>query len=485
MPVDEEIQELTSMPEIRSRSRPSPFARLSDEIFLMVLRQTILPSWATKYTIPSSLAPFPQSALSVDLHMKLVITQVSKVWNRIGVELLYESVSIRRLGQLKSLIWALQAREGLSPLVRSLDINCLVPRGFCELHRSEVKRLFELCPRLNHFGFCPANDPLGRLQPSETQRLLPGSQSITSLVFNGEVDYSLIILPALVQVCRNLRSLSLVLPDRKTANHPLLHFDNLQSLYLRINEGSDFLPSTWLVPRLQRVSLHGEGGFLPAAMTLTPHRGTIRSLSLFDFMAKDGEIHLLGQLINSFPALKHLAVDNFLLRKGTFQLGHQTLTSLDLFIYLDARRMPTAQELQELHRVFPALQTVRPLEQSMKALRDIPASFQGGREFEKPWEACPHHGQSGLDHDSDGSEVAWIAALSSINREFMDGEGDEDYVECNGSVDGSDSDSDSDVSSCITVDEDEAHDEAAQEGEWQYTGSLKDHYRIFGHPNNL
>ncbi|KAJ7456713.1 hypothetical protein B0H11DRAFT_2065058 [Mycena galericulata] len=210
--------------------------------------------------------------------MKLVITQVSKVWNQIGVELLYESVSIRRLGQLKSLIWTLEAREGLGPLVRSLDISCLVPRGFCELHKSEVKRLFELCPRLNHFGFCPANDPLARLKPSEAQRLLPGSQSITSLVFNGEVDYSLIILPALVQVCRNLRSLSLVLPGRKTADHLLLHFDNLQSLYLRINGRSGILPSTWLMPRLQRVSLYGGGGFLPAVMTLTPHRGTIKSL---------------------------------------------------------------------------------------------------------------------------------------------------------------------------------------------------------------
>ncbi|KAJ7740203.1 hypothetical protein DFH07DRAFT_68298 [Mycena maculata] len=96
-----------------------PFARLSLEILLVILRNAILPSWVTNYITPSSVPPFPQSEISSDLRMKLAIIHVSKTWYQIGVELLYERITLRRLVQLAPFIRALEVQKGLGALVRS------------------------------------------------------------------------------------------------------------------------------------------------------------------------------------------------------------------------------------------------------------------------------------------------------------------------------------------------------------------------------
>ncbi|KAJ7456717.1 hypothetical protein B0H11DRAFT_2287284 [Mycena galericulata] len=460
----------------------SPFARLSHEILLEVLHHTLLPAWVLTYSTPPSVAPFPQSASSADLRMKLVITQVSKTWNQLGVELLYERVAIRRIGQLKSLIWALEARDGLGTLVRSLDISCLVPRRFCELHESDIRKIFELCPRLSHFGFCPANDPRPTLHSSEIQHLLPDtSHSLTSLVFNGDVDYPSIAVPALVQVCRNLQSLSLVLPDFLGPNvteDPILHFDNLQELHLGGVCSQSKIPSTWLMPRLHRVLLRGCGR-LPVHNLLAPYGHTMTSLSLFSFTAMPQDGAWIQTSLDHCPILEHLGVDMELLWNVLSPLQHKTITSLDVFCFPDIINPIIPWRIND---AFPALQTCRTLDSSMNALRDsIPFNFPSGKELERPWEAYSAHGAAEWNPESDTLETAWIVSLLSIGPDLDDDDSD-DYVppsaesDDGGSVNGSDSDSDSDGMSCITIDEIEACRESlAAEEEY-------DHSKIFTYP---
>ncbi|KAJ6620520.1 hypothetical protein B0H10DRAFT_2021907, partial [Mycena sp. CBHHK59/15] len=80
-------------------------------------------------------------------------------------------------------------------------------------------------------------------------------------------------------------------------------------------------------------------------------------------------------LLNSCPALKHLAVCVSLCTPGP--LKHQTINSVDVFCFLDGRTPITFEWLKE---GFPALQTFRTLDVTMSVLWDIPTSLFGENE---------------------------------------------------------------------------------------------------------
>ncbi|KAJ7485825.1 hypothetical protein FB451DRAFT_65685 [Mycena latifolia] len=82
---------------------PCHVAPLPHEILLIIFRYALPPAWALKGG-DTSFSPFPQSAWSMDLRMKLTILRVSKTWHQIGLGLLYESIALRRIGQLPSFV---------------------------------------------------------------------------------------------------------------------------------------------------------------------------------------------------------------------------------------------------------------------------------------------------------------------------------------------------------------------------------------------
>ncbi|KAJ6586378.1 hypothetical protein DFH09DRAFT_1432234 [Mycena vulgaris] len=107
--------------------------RLPDEIWLMVLCYILPPSWMLNGEAP--LAPFPQSIWSMNLRAKLCIIGACRTGHRIGLELLYRRVTLRRIEQMLALVSALETRDGLGALVRNLEISCFVPHGYSALHK--------------------------------------------------------------------------------------------------------------------------------------------------------------------------------------------------------------------------------------------------------------------------------------------------------------------------------------------------------------
>jgi hypothetical protein len=181
--------------------------------------------------------------------MKLAIGGVSKNWHVIGLGLLYGAITLRRICQLSTFVRALEAREGLGSLVRNLNLTYYIPRECNALHHQETKRIFQLCPRLLHFGFKP---PF--IIPAPLNILPRISYTITSLEYGSAVEFSLIF-PTLVQLSASLRSLSLSIQATYEPVDETLFFEKLEDLRVRFAFDSMAPTPNWTVPVLQRLWL--------------------------------------------------------------------------------------------------------------------------------------------------------------------------------------------------------------------------------------
>ncbi|KAJ7651852.1 hypothetical protein B0H17DRAFT_1215152 [Mycena rosella] len=165
--------------------------------------------------------PGPISPVYLVCWLAHAIVRVSRTWNQIGLELLYEGVRLRRIGQLPAFARALERHDGLGNLVRKLNIDYFVPHRAAELHNQKTRRIFQLCPRLTHFGFKP---PF--VIPNLLTVLHRVSHTITSLEYNDQMDYHLIF-PTLVQLSTSLQSLAICLPAAYIATwHPMVVFES-------------------------------------------------------------------------------------------------------------------------------------------------------------------------------------------------------------------------------------------------------------------
>ncbi|KAJ6503870.1 hypothetical protein C8R45DRAFT_1091639 [Mycena sanguinolenta] len=228
--------------------------RLPDETLLAIFRLALPSSWVAKNW--TTLPPFPRTGWSADLNTKLSIIQVCKRWHRIGLEFLYEMVTLHSIGQLPVFAEALEtiADGGMGVFVQHLRIEYWVPRGYHTLHNTELKKIFELCPRLKHFAFNPQPLPLLPI-PAFPEVSTLGA--IAHLEICDRVKYAAVV-PALVHLCPTLRSLSLLLPTTYDAHHPTLVFASLENLRLGVAAESVF-PGPgpiWVIPDLKQLLIH-------------------------------------------------------------------------------------------------------------------------------------------------------------------------------------------------------------------------------------
>jgi hypothetical protein len=407
----------------------------------MVLRHALLPSWLLGDTT-GSLPPCLWSIWSFDLRMKLAIIAVCRTWNQIGVELLYNAVTIRRISQVPAFMCALESREGLGTLVRSLDINCAVPPRFSASFETSATKIFQLCPRLSHFGFSPAEDPTHRLGPYKSRGLFPApTNSITSLRFNDQVLYDSTILPMLVHCCRSLQMLVLTVGRSiQGTDDPRLVFENLEDLDLDLaSDSKTSATSDWVMPRLRRVWLRSSPS--SGATLLKACGRTLFFLSLRCFYSHNGDA--IQNLLDCCPSLKHLAIAPAP-RTSMQPLKHATVNWVDLFYSLGDGGKTSFDVLKE---GFPALRTLRIFDTSVSLLQNIPDTISPA-EIEGYFASIPGPDEDGL----------WITTvLSRTNSgDDEDEDGDDSYIPEGGDTSltyGSDTDdagSDSNASSGLT-----------------------------------
>ncbi|KAJ7045990.1 hypothetical protein C8F04DRAFT_1066966 [Mycena alexandri] len=326
------------------------FATLPHAILLRIFRDALPPPWLLSGS--KTLLPNPLDISWVDLRTKLSILAVCKSWNRVGTELLYERVTLRRILHLSVFVRALESREGLGALVRHLNVDCFVPHGYSRLYGTETERILKLCPNLSHIGVSP---PFWI--PGLPCLLPPMSSTITSLEFSRGFPYST-ILPFLVELSHNLKSLVLSLPAVDD-QHPALTFDKLEVLGLDVDNESEFPASKWRIPALRRlwVSFHGVRHHEILTHLLEAYGATLTSLRL---PRTSREFHV-QPLLDRCPLLESLTLHE----DAAKSVHHQTVKFIDIFCV----EKPRADSLEAR---FPSLRRYRNLAFMASMFRDLP-----------------------------------------------------------------------------------------------------------------
>ncbi|KAJ6497684.1 hypothetical protein C8R45DRAFT_135781 [Mycena sanguinolenta] len=423
------------------------YATFPDEILLVIFRHALPPSWLLDERKPW--ASSPQDIPFVDLRTKLAILGVCKSWNRVGTGLLYERVTLRRITQLPVFVCTLEGREELRSLVKHVDINCFVPRGFLQLHEHETKRILELCSSLSHVGFSPT------FYIPELPQCIPtiNSGSITSLEYSYLIPYS-DILPSLVHLSQNLKSLTFTMPAAYDEDHPVLTFPRLEDLCLGFTVESVVSPDKWRA-RPRRLWLEND-----YFHTCVP--GVRQLLGAYGLTITYLRIYSLDQeMLERCPLLEHISVVC-----SVATLTHQRVRFIDTFTCED---LPF-YTIESSNDDFPALLCWRDLGVTMKRFRYVPRSISPSSEGSPGGYGGADDSVTAFLEFTDPTFVdgaAFIRNDPDISDDYVlqdedDDSGSSDYV--------SDSDaSSSDAASCITVSEDGSHlqDEFYMQEDWE------------------
>ncbi|KAK7046431.1 hypothetical protein R3P38DRAFT_2688774 [Favolaschia claudopus] len=336
-------------------------AIVADEILLMIFRHALPPSWVVRYG--RTLPPFPRTIWSADFETKLALIRVCKHWYRVGLEFLYESVTLHWIGQLPAFVEALEARDNVGSFVRRLEIGYWIPRGYHTLHDTEIQNILRLCPRIIHFAFNPRIIPPSESFfqtslpsfPSIPLRLEEGSCRITYLEVCDRIEYQSIV-PALLHLAPMLQSLSIALPTQY-GDHDLIIFPRLHSLRLCISQESVQPGNYWAIPGLQQLLLHNPTPqfeppvptFGGAAAFLTHYGQSLRVLSL----ASSDDPGILDEILRRCPKLQHLV-----LVEGLYPSIHDFHHEEVQFLELIGTSRPAAS-LDQWRIAFPGLRSRR------------------------------------------------------------------------------------------------------------------------------
>src|ERR1700735_4081594 len=135
----------------------SPIDKVPDEILLIIFYASIPPS----FLLDPSLSGGPNSPWCLTMRTKRSIIAVCRRWWQVGTEMFYEEVVLRQFGQIPALVRTLEDPiVNIGILIKKIDIRCFVPIGYSSLYESELRRLFDSCPRVTHVGFNVSASPV-------------------------------------------------------------------------------------------------------------------------------------------------------------------------------------------------------------------------------------------------------------------------------------------------------------------------------------
>ncbi|KAJ7152042.1 hypothetical protein C8R46DRAFT_1357642 [Mycena filopes] len=422
---------------------PQMTGDMPEEILLHIFRLALPPSWILD---PGTYAPpFPHPVWSSDVPTKLAFLKVCKTWYRIALELLYENVELRHIGQMVAFTGTLEDRPELGALVRSVKLCYYIPHhAYAALHTAEAKTLFALCPAVTHLTFYPLVG-LGLLQPA-LPTLSPNC-AITNLDLGDAAPYG-DVLPTLTLLAATLVSLSITLPRAYAPTHPHLTFTRLRNLRLSAAAQSTFPAAHYALPALAHLSFcHNYAlGSLPPTLKLAADvlAASPRTLTHLHLAAVVYDLRMahttLADVLRLVPALTHLCATQWQL-EGLVN-AHAGVCALDVLCYDDAPfHRDDKAALAEFRRTFPALTTYRPVDEWTRHPYFVPDSnamispshFTAVQPESAPVVAVV--GQVGPS-DFNFPTFSWLAAFMAEELDEADEPGDEDFVFQEGDDDG-------------------------------------------------
>ncbi|KAF7975273.1 hypothetical protein HWV62_10160 [Athelia sp. TMB] len=359
---------------------------LPDEILRLILLRAV-PSTAFLDTSHSLFYPSPY-ARALTTRKSIVLTCAQ--WARVGYELLYETVTLHRLGPLVALARTLASRPALGDFVRAIYIHLGVLQGHTQLYLHVLQAVLTACPRLEHITHnaqLPDLEGAGRVSHHVHYEVLGRSLGLLPRGLRKLEILSGLWMNLFVNIAGEfmvLEELSVALQsfDRNLENFPTeqLEFPRLTSLRVSVDRGSvrafGTVAHNWRTPALThlRLDLHTVSEHIDTFL-LAPSRSRIRYLNLHSCCdTQSPETIQLEFLPHACPALAHIVLSAGATLSET---PHPSVRHLDLWtprgpqLSIDCLERIRA----EAPRAFPGHCTLRMVDRALPGATDWPRLF--------------------------------------------------------------------------------------------------------------
>ncbi|KAF9235077.1 hypothetical protein BU15DRAFT_26793, partial [Melanogaster broomeanus] len=345
--------------------RACPILSLPVETLHFIMENAVPPS----VFLDPSISRGPFSAWCQKLRQLKYFVLVCRWWRDVGIDLLYRDVVIRRIGQIPALLRSLEANPMLGPMVRSLRVDCFVPRGYNLVFEGGLNQIYAFCTQNTHL-----------VLNHDTEGNFPDLPIIDGSILSSIVDLEIgsgyplpHMIPLLVQctslVCLTITFQGFVSPD----DIPATHFTCLEELHCTCaSEGNVLavISTRWSLPGLRRLSV-------------IHHANKISDMDYYSFLRQHGknltclsicawplyhsdrlfrcEYMNIQRFLDLCPSLNHFAVSDSYHEPC---LSHPTLEYIDIWNKLRNENTLASHASSCVEGCLPSLRKSRVLDSS-------------------------------------------------------------------------------------------------------------------------
>ncbi|KAJ7782758.1 hypothetical protein B0H16DRAFT_1494257 [Mycena metata] len=428
------------------------FKQPPEEILRIIFDFVIPPS----FLVDPSLSYGPDSPWCQSVRAKMVLAEVCWVWYQAAIDVLYENVAFRTVGQVSALLRTLthQTSVDFGQKIKEIGVYCDVPRGYSTVFRNDLSAIVTRAPRLSSVVL---HSPWSLPTPITLKDVSPSA--ITHLDCGPTVNYFDDIHGHIGHISSTLVFLALHLskhpvPAAPISIHTLLRLETLRCFCVNAAPGLLSLGQHLILPGLKTFIFEhtlNSPVELGAGLTFCAKHGRpLRTLSFraggltssLKYDASKASAASLQPILDLCPRLEHLILPGSL--ASSPDLSHSTVKWID-FWTMFGDSTPSFLTSVALPG-FPAVKGIRQIVVSAPLLfGDISTTIPPHLGLEDPFEFdfpgfYLRHG----DH-----RVYRNDALDILGAEYEeDDESDEDYVARSDSDSSSSGDESFDCESC-------------------------------------
>ncbi|KAJ7129024.1 hypothetical protein C8R43DRAFT_691233 [Mycena crocata] len=122
------------------------FKQPPPELLRLIFDFVVPPS----FLLDPSISCGPESPWCQSVQAKIALTNVCWTWYRVGVNILYEDIAFRTVGQVSALLRTLNSPTSIDfgRMVRQIGVHCLIPEGFSTIFETDLNSVVARTPML-------------------------------------------------------------------------------------------------------------------------------------------------------------------------------------------------------------------------------------------------------------------------------------------------------------------------------------------------
>ncbi|TFK65307.1 hypothetical protein BDN72DRAFT_205155 [Pluteus cervinus] len=334
-------------------NEPTGWNTIPPDILEEILTRAILPYYVVNI---SAFHPL-QLEYTKEVHFRMGLAVVCRLWHRVAIPLLYRDIVFRRCTRIAYFLETLRSSPSLGQLAKSVMICSLIPPTHYSFLKEQLHEIYRLCPQLKQVEFVPSQRVSG---PAIPLLHIPLPNGITHLTL-GEIAPFNLLNECLMRVCPNLVFLSFCLLWEVPGEDELspLSLPALQSLRIFLKDAVDkYLPAiveSWTIPCLEHLSFRSwiYPTERPTCLDFFQKFAcNLKSLHI-DFQQEWASVQ---PFLERCPSLTHLMLTD---QQMPATLTHHQLQWLDVFPILD---LPDTGWIMAAKAQFPSLRGIRVFE---------------------------------------------------------------------------------------------------------------------------